>query len=48
MGKIGKPQTLTVNCQSESMGVLTFCKTKDGFYDFSEWFQPSASCIESN
>ena len=48
MGKIENPQTLTVNCQGESLVVLTFCKTMDGFYDLHNQLISIVTCLNNN
>ena len=45
MGRIGKPQTLTVNCQGESNGVLTFGWTRTDFCGLHELQQPNMTCL---
>ena len=48
MGRIWKPQTLTVNCQGESNGVLTFGQTRGGFYDLHKQLMSIVTCLNKN
>ena len=45
MGKIGDPKTLTVNCQGESRGVLTFFQMRHGFYELTDILEHIVACI---